>query len=239
MNQKMKQWRNQNNEKKANGDENENETENKNEHEPEPEHEQITISYNAYIQNANLIVYHIKKSEESENEGLKQGTIENIMMKEKIEETENANELEKFHKILRFIIHRLIEVDHILLIKKDSNNVEDRILIVHPNYDIDSHNTKNLEVTQNDSQNDSQIRENENQNENQNQTEDNINDISNVIQSMSVDTYQNETNNDNDNNNDDDNDNDKENANNREDENRNKNDKNTKPTKRKQTHKRT
>merc|ERR1711971_100167 len=49
------------------------------------------------------------------------------------------------NKLLKFIIHRLIEVDHILLIKEDNaDDVTKRVLIVHPNYAPGSRNTANL-----------------------------------------------------------------------------------------------
>merc|ERR1712013_977392 len=97
--------------------------------------QQISINYNAYMRTANLIVYFIRRKEGEDMKGLSQGALESLIMKE----------MERENKLLKFIIHRLIEVDHILLIKEDNaEDVTKRVLIVHPNYDPDSRNTANL-----------------------------------------------------------------------------------------------
>merc|ERR1711971_393809 len=107
--------------------------------------QQLTINYNAYMRTANLIVYFIRRKESEPESGIKQGEIENLVMKEKESEIESEQDMERENKLLKFIIHRLIEIDHILLIKQDNtDDITERVLIVHPNYDPDSRNTANL-----------------------------------------------------------------------------------------------
>jgi len=115
--------------------------------EEQPAAEQISINYNVYMRTANLIVYFIRKKEAEPESGLKQGDVERLVMKEREGDLETEQDVEREVKLLKFIVHRLIEVDHILLVKED--NAEDatqRLLIVHPNYDPDSRNTANLGV---------------------------------------------------------------------------------------------
>merc|ERR1711971_86090 len=107
--------------------------------------QQISINYNAYMRTANLIVYFIRRKEGEDMKGLSQGELESLIMKEKEGDIESEEDMERENKLLKFIIHRLIEVDHILLIKEDdADDVTKRVLIVHPNYDPDSRNTANL-----------------------------------------------------------------------------------------------
>jgi len=113
--------------------------------EAEEPQQQISINYNAYMRTANLIVYFIRRKEGEDMKGLKQGQLESLIMKEKEGDIETEEDMERENKLLKFIIHRLIEVDHILLIKEDhADDVTQRVLIVHPNYDPDSRNTANL-----------------------------------------------------------------------------------------------
>merc|ERR1712228_804577 len=109
--------------------------------------QQLTINYNAYMQTANLIVHTIRRTENGAEAGIKQSKIENLVMKEKHDELESEEDIERENKLLKFVIHRLIEVDHILLIKEDNTeNVLERVIIVHPNYDPDSRNVDNLDI---------------------------------------------------------------------------------------------
>jgi len=116
--------------------------------EEQEEKEQLTINYNAYMRTANLIVYFIRRKESEPEQGIKQKEIERLVMKEKEDEMESEQDIERENKLLKFVIHRLIEVDHILLIKQqsDSQDVTERVIIVHPNYDPDSRNTANLDI---------------------------------------------------------------------------------------------
>jgi len=109
--------------------------------------EQLTINYNAYMRTANMIVHFIRRAEVEAEAGIKQRKIENLVMKEKHDELESEEDIERENKLLKFVIHRLIEVDHILLIKEDNTeDVVERVIIVHPNYDPDSRNTANLDI---------------------------------------------------------------------------------------------
>ena len=47
--------------------------------------------------------------------------------------------------LFRNIINRLIRVDHILLIRKDSDDSNERVLMVHPNYDVDADTAPQLD----------------------------------------------------------------------------------------------
>merc|ERR1712154_154570 len=108
---------------------------------------ELTINYNAYMRTANLIVQIIRRTEVELEAGIKQSKIENLVMKEKHDELESEDDIERENKLLKFVIHRLIEVDHILLIKEDNTeNVLERVIIVHPNYDPDSRNVDNLDI---------------------------------------------------------------------------------------------
>eukprot|EP00485_Elphidium_margaritaceum_P003964 CAMPEP_0202686580 /NCGR_PEP_ID=MMETSP1385-20130828/2331_1 /ASSEMBLY_ACC=CAM_ASM_000861 /TAXON_ID=933848 /ORGANISM="Elphidium margaritaceum" /LENGTH=884 /DNA_ID=CAMNT_0049341181 /DNA_START=33 /DNA_END=2687 /DNA_ORIENTATION=- len=101
--------------------------------------EQISINYNEYMRIANLMVYVIRRKEAEPEEGIKEGEIINEVMKELSEEIESDAELERLHKMIKFIVGRLIEVDHILLIRQENaTDTMQRVLIVHPNYDPDS-----------------------------------------------------------------------------------------------------
>merc|ERR1712129_380539 len=109
--------------------------------------EQLSINYNSYMRTANMIVHSIRRAEVDAEAGIKQREIENLVMKEKHDELESEADIERENKLLKFVIHRLIEVDHILLIKEDnSEDVVERVIIVHPNYDPDSRNVDNLDI---------------------------------------------------------------------------------------------
>merc|ERR1712176_347865 len=109
--------------------------------------EQLTINYNSYMRTANMIVHFIRRTEVDPEAGIKQRQIENLVMKEKHDELESEADIGRENKLLKFVIHRLIEVDHILLIKEDNaEDVVERVIIVHPNYDPDSRNTANLDI---------------------------------------------------------------------------------------------
>merc|ERR1712204_60823 len=109
--------------------------------------EQLSINYNSYMRTANMIVHSIRRAEVDAEAGIKQREIENLVMKEKHDELESEADIERENKLLKFVIHQLIEVDHILLIKEDNaEDVVERVIIVHPNYDPDSRNTANLDI---------------------------------------------------------------------------------------------
>ena len=110
----------------------------------------MTIGYDEYMKIANLVVYYIRRKEIEPEAGIKQGDVINEVMKELGDELEGDEDLELKNKIIGFVISRLIEVDHIILVKEDNEeNKMERILIVHPNYDPDSRNTANLRVDPN------------------------------------------------------------------------------------------
>eukprot|EP01084_Bolivina_argentea_P030352 56267_1 len=100
------------------------------------------------MRTANLVVYFIRRNEVEPETGIKQREIEKLVLKEKENEIEGAEELDNEQKLLEYIIHRLIETDHILLIKQYAPNKKDRVLIVHPNYDPDSKNLSNLTINE-------------------------------------------------------------------------------------------
>lgn len=108
--------------------------------------ESVSMNYNVYMRTANMLVYFIRKKEAEPEAGMKQGEIMRLVMKEKESEMETSDDVERENKLLKFIVHRLIETDHILLIKEAADDERERVLIVHPNYDPDSRNTANLGV---------------------------------------------------------------------------------------------
>ncbi len=108
--------------------------------------ESVSMNYNVYMRTANMLVYFIRKKEAEPEAGMKQGEIMKLVMKEKESEMETTDDVERENKLLKFIVHRLIETDHILLIKEAADDERERVLIVHPNYDPDSRNTANLGV---------------------------------------------------------------------------------------------
>jgi len=108
--------------------------------------ESISMNYNVYMRTANMVVYFIRKKEAEPEAGMKQGEIMRLVMKEKESEMETQEDMDRENKLLKFIVHRLIETDHILLIKEAADDERERVLIVHPNYDPDSRNTANLGV---------------------------------------------------------------------------------------------
>eukprot|EP00486_Rosalina_sp_Unknown_P007177 CAMPEP_0201573376 /NCGR_PEP_ID=MMETSP0190_2-20130828/17194_1 /ASSEMBLY_ACC=CAM_ASM_000263 /TAXON_ID=37353 /ORGANISM="Rosalina sp." /LENGTH=575 /DNA_ID=CAMNT_0048000283 /DNA_START=1041 /DNA_END=2768 /DNA_ORIENTATION=- len=133
-------------EKKQEGDEEKKEGDQQQQEEEQAE-KPMSIGYDEYMKIANLTVYYIRRREIEPEAGIKQGDVINEVMKELGDELEGDDDLEQKNKIIKFIIDRLIEIDHILLIKEDNiENKMERILIVHPNYDPDSRNTANLAV---------------------------------------------------------------------------------------------
>merc|ERR1712204_121961 len=72
--------------------------------------EQLSINYNSYMRTANMIVHSIRRAEVDAEAGIKQREIENRVMKEKHDELESEADIERENKLLKFVIHQLIEV---------------------------------------------------------------------------------------------------------------------------------
>eukprot|EP00492_Amphilonche_elongata_P005390 TRINITY_DN75_c0_g1_i1.p1 TRINITY_DN75_c0_g1~~TRINITY_DN75_c0_g1_i1.p1 ORF type:complete len:520 (-),score=139.08 TRINITY_DN75_c0_g1_i1:27-1586(-) len=106
--------------------------------EDEEEEEKFSIKYQEYIDTAKAIVYRIRA--EGWKNSMLQSEIENEVLKDLYEQDllTDERELRGAQAKLTFVIRRLIDVDKILLIAKGADEEKDRMLEVHPNYDVDA-----------------------------------------------------------------------------------------------------
>eukprot|EP00494_Astrolonche_serrata_P032768 UN33037 len=98
----------------------------------------FVVKYEEYLKTSNLIVRMIRRNDNGE--GVQQKDIESFAMTNLYEDTEfsTTEEMKNCMAKLSFIIKRLIEIDHILLVRKPSEVEKERFLEVHPNYDEES-----------------------------------------------------------------------------------------------------
>merc|ERR1712118_406864 len=98
----------------------------------------FTINYEEYIKTAKAIVFRVRS--EGHNAAMKQRDIEKQILEDLYEEDKLTDESELLaaQAKLTFVIRRLIEIDNILVIRKSADEDKDRMLEVHPNYDMDA-----------------------------------------------------------------------------------------------------
>merc|ERR1712217_899357 len=100
--------------------------------------DKFSITYEEYISSARAITYRIRLDDEGE--GVRQADMETKVLSD-LHDEENLDDedaLLKAQAKLSFVIKRLIEVDSILLIRRDAEEERERYLEVHPDYDDDS-----------------------------------------------------------------------------------------------------
>jgi len=97
-----------------------------------------TISFQDYSRISNLLVRHIRKFQE---QSMKQGDMVSWYcdLITKTGDIHSTLELAQAGRLMRSIIKRLFETDHILLLVEDNSDDKDkRLFEVNPNYDIES-----------------------------------------------------------------------------------------------------
>jgi len=106
--------------------------------EPMEDEPKFTINYEEYIKTAKAIVFRVRS--EGHSAAMVQREIEKQILEDLYEEDKLTDETELLaaQAKLTFVIRRLIEVDNILLIRKNAEEDKDRLLEVHPNYDMDA-----------------------------------------------------------------------------------------------------
>ncbi|NXA26901.1 MCM6 factor, partial [Ibidorhyncha struthersii] len=104
----------------------------------------LRLGFSEYRRISNLLVLHLRKAEEEEDDlSLKKSELINWYLKEIESEIESEEELINKKKIIERVIHRLTHYDHILIelsqsglrgSKEEETFDEDPYLVVNPNY---------------------------------------------------------------------------------------------------------
>ncbi|XP_067406010.1 DNA replication licensing factor MCM6 [Emydura macquarii macquarii] len=107
----------------------------------------LRLGFSEYRRISNLIVLHLRKAEEEEDDSsLKKSDLINWYLKEIESEIESEEELINRKKIIERVIHRLIHYDHVLIeltqtgLKGSTEGEsfdEDPFLVVNPNYQLE------------------------------------------------------------------------------------------------------
>ncbi|XP_053186356.1 DNA replication licensing factor MCM6 [Scomber japonicus] len=105
----------------------------------------LRLSFNEYQRISNLLVLHLRKAEEAEEEDeLKKSAVVNWYLKEIESEIDSEMELVNKKGLIEKVIHRLVNYDHILielsqagLKGSESAGTEEVVLVVNPNYILD------------------------------------------------------------------------------------------------------
>ncbi|NXV78766.1 MCM6 factor, partial [Atlantisia rogersi] len=104
----------------------------------------LRLGFSEYRRISNLLVLHLRKAEEEEDDSsLKKSDLINWYLKEIESEIESEEELINKKKIVERVIHRLTHYDHILIelsqsglrgSREEETFDEDPYLVVNPNY---------------------------------------------------------------------------------------------------------
>nr|XP_057923280.1 DNA replication licensing factor MCM6 isoform X1 [Doryrhamphus excisus]XP_057923282.1 DNA replication licensing factor MCM6 isoform X2 [Doryrhamphus excisus] len=102
----------------------------------------LRLSFAEYQRISNLLVLHLRRSEEAEEEEeLKKSAVVNWYLKEIESEIESEEELINKKGLIEKVIHRLVHYDHILIELSQSGlkgsepaSTEEVVLVVNPNY---------------------------------------------------------------------------------------------------------
>ncbi|NWX20531.1 MCM6 factor, partial [Aegotheles bennettii] len=104
----------------------------------------LRLGFSEYRRISNLLVLHLRKAEEEEDDSsLKKSELINWYLKEIESEIESEEELINKKKIIERVIHRLTHYDHILIelsqsglrgSREEETFDEDPFLVVNPNY---------------------------------------------------------------------------------------------------------
>uniref|UniRef100_A0A4W6C575 DNA replication licensing factor MCM6 n=1 Tax=Lates calcarifer TaxID=8187 RepID=A0A4W6C575_LATCA len=120
--------------------EQEDELEEEEQHQPKPS---LRLSFTEYRRLSNLLVLHLRRAEEAEEEEeLKKSAVVNWYLKEIESEIDSEEELVNKKGMIEKVIHRLVHYDHILIElsqaglkgSESESSEEEVVLVVNPNY---------------------------------------------------------------------------------------------------------
>ncbi|CAK6952074.1 DNA replication licensing factor MCM6 [Scomber scombrus] len=106
----------------------------------------LRLSFNEYQRISNLLVLHLRRAEEAEEEDeLKKSAVVNWYLKEIESEIDSEMELVNKKGLIEKVIHRLVHYDHILIElsqaglkgSESAGTEEEVVLVVNPNYILD------------------------------------------------------------------------------------------------------
>ncbi|KAJ1189110.1 hypothetical protein NDU88_005861 [Pleurodeles waltl] len=107
----------------------------------------LRLGFAEYRRISNLLVQHLRKMEDEDDDSLKRTELINWYLKEIESEIDSEEELINKKQIIEKVIHRLVHYDHILIeltqsgLKGDTEEMEitesDPYLVVNPNYVLD------------------------------------------------------------------------------------------------------
>ncbi|XP_076018205.1 DNA replication licensing factor MCM6 [Genypterus blacodes] len=106
----------------------------------------LRLSFNEYRRVSNLLVLHLRKAEEAEEEEeLKKSAVVNWYLKEIESEIDSEEELVNKKGLIEKVIHRLVHYDHILIElsqtglkgSESASTEEEVVLVVNPNYNLE------------------------------------------------------------------------------------------------------
>ncbi|XP_068197185.1 DNA replication licensing factor MCM6 [Antennarius striatus] len=103
----------------------------------------ISLSFSEYRRISNLLVLHLRRAEEAEEEEqLRKSAVVNWYLKEAESEIESEEQLVARKRLIEKVVHRLVHYDHILIElsqaglkgSESSTTEEEPVLVVNPNY---------------------------------------------------------------------------------------------------------
>ncbi|XP_062260399.1 DNA replication licensing factor MCM6 [Platichthys flesus] len=106
----------------------------------------LRLSFPEYRRISNLLVLHLRKAEEAEEEEeLKKSAVVNWYLKEIESEIDSEEELVNRKGLIEKVIHRLVHYDHILIElsqaglkgSESESSEEEGVLVVNPNYNLE------------------------------------------------------------------------------------------------------
>ncbi|CAI8051163.1 DNA replication licensing factor MCM6 (Fragment) [Geodia barretti] len=113
--------------------------------EPEKSAKKIRVTYEEYRTIANLLILHLRQleesSEEEEGEGIRQGQLVNWYLSEIEGDIDSVEMLAEKKVLVEKVIERLIHHDHVLLpllMEEEEEKKGDPLLVVHPNYVVET-----------------------------------------------------------------------------------------------------
>ncbi|XP_059200675.1 DNA replication licensing factor MCM6 isoform X2 [Centropristis striata] len=106
----------------------------------------LRLSFTEYRRISNLLVLHLRKAEEAEEEQeLKKSAVVNWYLSEIESEIDSEEELVKKKGLIEKVLHRLVHYDHILIElsqgglkgSESATTEEESVLVVNPNYNLE------------------------------------------------------------------------------------------------------
>ncbi|KAI3374422.1 hypothetical protein L3Q82_006245 [Scortum barcoo] len=106
----------------------------------------LRLSFNEYRRISNLLVLHLRRAEEAEEEeALKKSAVVNWYLKEIESEIDTEEELVNKKGLIEKVLHRLVHYDHILIElsqaglkgSESASTEEEAVLVVNPNYTLE------------------------------------------------------------------------------------------------------